>query len=1117
MRIPSNLYAEKVFSEHPLVMWALDDVCDYVSLLTPSQKKLIGFTVSGGSSPTLSTALKRQVEDSPLVSISGDSVSNQITITSDNPITTVQALDQTKNSISLSTYFYSLSPSIMSVDIGYQINSETPVFENFAIASDGVWTFLNATFDISSNYGTNGNIKIIYRINLSAPTAASFYFNGLTFGQWSETFNGVSSGVIPQELTSIIEGTTIRGVEASAYGNVNSPAYYVASTNALFAVNEGFPIVYGASSVTRLYQNEGPSLIIPGNGFLHNDGRYKELTLEFWSKIANGTSSPQRILGPLESSDGLYVDGGSLVLKVDKTIASYFLDEFDRPMLINIVYAKGYMKVLLNGEQIIYMEIDNSSVPLTSASNWLGFYVPAEVENIEIDAVAIYPYVVPNLVAKRRFVYGQGVDYPASSTVYGVSSAVIDYSVSEYTNNFSFPDMAKWSSGIVKNAEVNNGTISTPSYTLPDIVINNQSYDSWIASCKTASQASDTKWISISSGHILYNNLKVLKGKDKLKKVFGYFRKTSTANQTLFYFKNKVGDSVSIDLVATGILYTYSSKTSQTTTIQKLVTINSGDIFVAGLDFSAITSYFGGSFSKFFGKIEDLSMYVANNDLGTSQFTGDIFAVSFGTDYQYNENTDENGVIFSAVSSVGDIVPETSYTLYPTLYVDTFVIDIYAKSLWQDFVPLSYFGKYIKYDTNTIYTLDFLQINMDLPIRPNTTVDGVFKKFTNANAYASIQYLSTGANARLNTLTTVPANAANVVIPDESWSPFKKYEILDNTIMYLPLGIDFKKMGLALYVELETNMAIRKPVNMKSLQIASQAMYKDRETKINTKFGIKLSPYLIRGIYNDFSARNPISIYKGSTPYMYLTKKSGIELRGGIFDETSQRGIRVEVNQERAGNYRVGAMQALARLSDYKIPSKATEIFYIKTLDKTISFYVEPTDQSRSRGRIYAINRKTGLSEPGIALFLNGQLVKDAYIMPNQWNMIGIQFIDSLNFDNFAGYIGVTGPMVFNNISNYKHTSAENASSLGLRTWNQLSTVIDSNTIWQELLDQTTWGNVLYVPTNRKFLISPAAIFNGFVGTDKLIISDDNVLTFKNYSYKTFKDIEWDSRVISAV
>ena len=42
MSIPSNLYAEKIFSEHPLALWALDDKLDYVSLISESQRNILG-------------------------------------------------------------------------------------------------------------------------------------------------------------------------------------------------------------------------------------------------------------------------------------------------------------------------------------------------------------------------------------------------------------------------------------------------------------------------------------------------------------------------------------------------------------------------------------------------------------------------------------------------------------------------------------------------------------------------------------------------------------------------------------------------------------------------------------------------------------------------------------------------------------------------------------------------------------------------------------------------------------------------------------------------------------------------------------------------------------------
>ena len=48
MSNPSNLYAEKVFAEHPTGLWALDDRADYISLLSESQRNLSNWTIVGG-------------------------------------------------------------------------------------------------------------------------------------------------------------------------------------------------------------------------------------------------------------------------------------------------------------------------------------------------------------------------------------------------------------------------------------------------------------------------------------------------------------------------------------------------------------------------------------------------------------------------------------------------------------------------------------------------------------------------------------------------------------------------------------------------------------------------------------------------------------------------------------------------------------------------------------------------------------------------------------------------------------------------------------------------------------------------------------------------------------
>jgi acyl-CoA synthetase (AMP-forming)/AMP-acid ligase II len=45
----SNLYADKVFSEHPMVLWALDDNIDYISLMPENKRGVSSWSKSAGT------------------------------------------------------------------------------------------------------------------------------------------------------------------------------------------------------------------------------------------------------------------------------------------------------------------------------------------------------------------------------------------------------------------------------------------------------------------------------------------------------------------------------------------------------------------------------------------------------------------------------------------------------------------------------------------------------------------------------------------------------------------------------------------------------------------------------------------------------------------------------------------------------------------------------------------------------------------------------------------------------------------------------------------------------------------------------------------------------------
>ena len=67
--------------------------------------------------------------------------------------------------------------------------------------------------------------------------------------------------------------------------------------------------------------------------------------------------------------------------------------------------------------------------------DYLAFYTSNDVPQIDLDCFALYTYSVPQLVAKRRFGYGQAVEFPENvNTAYSGTTAYFDYNFADYTN-----------------------------------------------------------------------------------------------------------------------------------------------------------------------------------------------------------------------------------------------------------------------------------------------------------------------------------------------------------------------------------------------------------------------------------------------------------------------------------------------------------------------------------------------------------------------------------------------------------------------------------------------------------------------------------------------------------
>ena len=118
MSQPSNLYAEKVYSEHPTVMWALDDQADYITLITEAQRDIrTGWTVTGASVTSGSAITTEPFQDSFTTLVEGSTSTTTVTLISPD-LVNFQDMNSELGSLSVGTYFYSNSPYLTSVQVG---------------------------------------------------------------------------------------------------------------------------------------------------------------------------------------------------------------------------------------------------------------------------------------------------------------------------------------------------------------------------------------------------------------------------------------------------------------------------------------------------------------------------------------------------------------------------------------------------------------------------------------------------------------------------------------------------------------------------------------------------------------------------------------------------------------------------------------------------------------------------------------------------------------------------------------------------------------------------------------------------------------------------------------
>jgi hypothetical protein len=1232
MSNPSNLYAEKVFSEHPIALWPLDDSADYISLVSEAQRNMESWQIENGTAEIAQGIIDEPFSTSYVSKVTVDDTSGrEFSVTCVSPdIVSFDNLSTELSTINAGAFLYSNTPYISGFDIGYEYYDSVSgaVVQNLKFFSTEIyenWIFVSETFTpvIQSSM-----LRLVIRARFFEGDDAenyTFLVNGISLGQWSEEFNSSSLG---QELVSIPQDifgeSGLYGIPVQSYGLQDFDGYYLVENYALKAKNSGFPMVYGTNNVTTM-QGVGsskPSLILPSLGFLNDSGKYKDYTVEFWIRANSDSIVDKKIFGPIRGADGLYVGGPFISFKVGDNFIKHFVGEWYRPMLVQLRYSSSSISMIINGEQVGEIFIDATEIQMTAATStinniivdndWMAFWSYQDVSPVEIDAVAIYGYKVPLQVAKRRFVYGQGVEFPENiNNSYSGSSIFIDYPFSKYSKNYSYPNIGKWSQGAYDNLRINGNTLAFPEYINASAVFNNKTQDEWLEDLQLM-QNEDSSVISLrpnsywnnTEGYIYVNNFSLSSSKAKAfyvtcKEVLAV---PAQAKQTVLLIEDNVfGSYFEIAISQDKIEYILKDGEG-ITVVESKDRYFLGEDFAIGIDIQRFSDYYGEKVAQFFGKLSNMSLYIGGRKDFTQTFTGNIYSVGVCSEKNLSEIQSifsDSGLLFTDEFVDGNILSPVAdaefynTAVYEFLYdggtlgqyansiifshvasynlslVDSelsgFKLSVGSNSYWQDYIPLSTFAKLVpdaKGDNRL--DLDFLQFNIDYPapsifIQEQTTgswsyeelaseysnpvqrsyesldnhlftgfdsyedlknkAENTYKYDTSSSivkTYVTFQLIEDNPNKNLNYFVNEERPSKDGILrPGDNWLN-TKYEVVDNMIIYPPNSVSFEDLAIVTHIEAKTLSIVDTPIAIRRLEYCSLSLSETSATAIGTRFGNDIYPYRKDGFYFTYNQENPFTIYKGSTPYLYMTRNSGITIKGQ-HDPMVNRGIAVPINQSRSDNHKVIAMQMFLRFDQDFFPYAPTQIFELQSKNSYIKFYMVATHPSGKRAKIYALNSR-GQVENGLAFYLNGKLVKDPTITIKEWSTLGIRFANTQDFNNYEGALRINGPLTFNSISYYKSTNLQEVQNVVERPWFKVekagALTLDWN-YWNAI--PYLWEEVLVISTTSYYGVDPSDIYKAYTGTNKIIVDDSIETKFGDYVYKLYNNIIWKTNTYQAV
>ena len=1192
----SNLYASRVFAEHPLVLWSLDDDNYFRTVLSASNYYVENWNIldnNGNWDLSYVNPSNNPFPDgNKAVLLKTSSASVTTTQINASPVY-MSDLDTSKDSLCIATWLYQYGALVEEFEAGFTFTSgsvDTTQSSTLTSLGSGPWQSIKHTSLIPENFDyVTPFIKVKYFEELGSEDNFKVMFNNTSVGQWSEEYLYQGSGIIEEDfniqlIKDILPQTGFKVYPLDAYGFQDQDnAYAIIDNNKLLAKNTNLSMVYGSNNLTSIDYSDTPnmpSLLFPGKGFLNQSGKYKNLTLEFWLRVNPNNNLTAKIFGPISSLDGLYVDNEYLTLNIGKYSESYFIGKWYRPMLVDIRYGLSLISVLINGDLVIEMEVDLEELNFPyQAYDWLGFYGNEFIKPFDIDCISIYPYLIPEQMAKRKFVYGQAV-LPAETIAssFDGESYYLDFPFANYSSMINYPDMNPWNSGYLNNLESNTKYLGFKNYELPELRFVGQAqtiletvetqlwseldlyewYDLLVQSWQDINVSNENivndiytdNFLIQSSSAVPFFTFKPNLGyedinasiefdninpiQNKVASIHGVFQAapefpSTLEPETLMYFYNSLNANVfKVTIDVSGLKYIYNNQ------VIKSISIDESDNFIVGIDLDKISINYPDTIGNFFANTQNVSLSLLGH--GDSTYSWKMYQLTFNNVF-FNDKDTAN--IFD---SDGFALPEAStenieyvgnYTLKPIVGPNYFNLDVSSVGYWEDSIPLSYFGKEVISGSGLRYfDVDTIQFNIDIPTQVLTSPSSsAYTTSELVNTYVTLQHIDqVGKVPYSNYVNTEQIGFGRVLDFDNTIDVLEtKFEVVDGTIIIPPKElVDFKDYYITIHIEAKVEGANNKPFQIRKMILSSLVTDEKKFTEVSTRTGNKIYPISRYNKTYSFKDKNPFTISTETAPYLYLTGNSGIELLP--YNTGAERAFSIPINKTRKSSYFLGGIQFWTMYNEDILIDSTKKVARVSTIDKTYDFFLEPIDNGK-RGVIKAYNTETGyisdiLNEQvaDIKFYQDGYLIKYPIINPLQWTSIVVVFGVDIQSPSTSGSLELYKGSLYNNIAIYEKPQFSSNFTVGSRNWQEArftELVTEEETLivenqWEDFL-VSSWTEI-YAPTELfKFVINGENIGQSYSGTSGIVVDDNSNILINSDGADVFVDIVWDTRLVKPV